>query len=47
MFHPAYVEEHVLGPDAERRDAGSLASSGDPDGIGWLLQEEQPWDPSG
>ncbi len=27
------------GPDPERRDYGSFAAFGDPDGNGWLLQE--------
>ena len=39
VFHYAEVEGQVPGPDPERRDYGSFASFGDPDGNGWLLQE--------
>lgn len=38
MFHFG-PEGRAVGPDPERRDYGTFASFGDPDGNGWLLQE--------
>jgi hypothetical protein len=39
VFHHFGAEGRVTGPDPKRRDYGSFASFGDPDGNGWLLQE--------
>jgi hypothetical protein len=39
VFHHAGTGERVPGPYPDRRDYGSFASSSDPDGNGWVLQE--------
>ena len=39
VFHRVGREGRLGGPDPQRSSCGSLASFGDPDGNGWLLQE--------